>query len=333
MPSTDGAAHERAVARVRAGRCRAMAAASMLSGSALARRRGGGEQVAQELRVAAGALGGEREHVRRRAARPPSAPRRARAPAAGSSAERAQARRPAARRGAAKPDGASRRVVTTATGGPAARRRRRRAGPPTPRPCGGRRSICEQRRPVEQRAQEAAARTSCSLAPCGTRARARATSGVGRDSHAERDGEQRQPRRSSAGSRRPSHLHAQPREHASPARRPSASRAPARSSSRQTPYGVEPLYASHGAVSARRSSAARARPPRPAGVLPMPGSPAISTSRPSPRGRRASAVVEHLELVLAPDAAGAWAAAASRLRLRRERRADATRPGRAAPCP
>ena len=171
---------------------RAVAAASMLSGSASPawpRRRSSRScrncgLPAERSAASASTCGGA-------GAASVSAPR-ARAPRAGVERRRAQARRPAARparrsrrrrvaaRGHDEPGAAGQRVD-------GARSRLRRRGVHVVRLL-----ELEQRRAVEHRAQQpqhgprAGARAELGLR--------RATSGVRRDAHAERDGEQRQPR-------------------------------------------------------------------------------------------------------------------------------------------
>ena len=306
---------------------RAIAAASMQSGSVVARRRRGAQQVAQELRVARRTAP---PRARGRAAArgaPRSPPRRARAPPAGPSARGLRRARPA---GVGRGEAAGRRAGWSrrATGGSASRATTARS------------------RSADAASMWWASSTSISVGPGSTRAqeaqhdlvqaggaelgRERGDLRRRRAVDAERDGEQRQPRHERRVAL--AHLGPQAREHDRRRRRPSATPSELPSSSRQTMYGAEAVYASQVACSARRPSARASRSSSSRRDLPMPGSPATSTSRPAPRARGGERARRARRSRPRARRAGS-AGDAARARGVPTGAPDATRPRPAAPCP
>ena len=265
---------------------RAIAAVSMLSGSGASRSGGGGAQeVAQELRVAARALGREPQDVRRERRR--LGDRLGQGERLGSGQRAGLDVRPRPVPGAPGSPrpcrGARRRRATAAAD--AARR-----SPPEQVRRGGVHEVrvldLDQRglaQPVAQEAQH----DLVQLARAGTRARARRP-GAWRGMSA--------PKRRCASSGSQGSSVGVPRRRRRARRRSTTTSSGSsqaipmsgRRSSRQAAYGVEVVYASH--VACRRAARrARSRSSSISRVLPMPGSPVISTSRPAPRPTEAHA--------------------------------------------
>ena len=284
------------------------------------------EQVAQELRVAARALRGERLDVRGSGA----------ASVAASASASDSARRRAARLasqgarlvgGARSPCPSSRRETATSHGSAPARARAPRAARPRPRRCGGRPRCSISVRRGQQRAQE---REHDLVQPRGAELRReRVDLGRRRRVDVERRSRAAAATACSGGATR-GRCARQPREHDVVGRRPSRRRALAQQLAPDA-YGVVAVYASHVAVQhaliAASARAASSQQPRLADA----GLADDLDQAPAPARAASTRRVERGQLGLAADEREA-PRSGSAARPSPDA-ARPTRPARAAPCP